>query len=292
MKLAKLISKMIPYAFSASIVACTVLPSLVLAEPASKAAPSLPVIGINTDVQGDTWKKSAIYLQYVDAIRKAGGVPILLPPMDAEQLRAAISRVDGVLMIGGDDYPPSLYNQKQHEKVSLMATERSDFDMLLAHTLLDDPSIPVLGICAGCQALNIASGGELVQDIPSAHPESKVQHSSPDPRKNGFNKHNVALAADSKIATALKTDKVSVVTSHHQCVGKPGNNMKVVARSEDGLVEAIEAAGPRFVVGVQWHPERDFDTCRPLFEEFVKQCAERRAKQTASQNDPALSSAN
>lgn len=290
MKLGKLISKLIPYVFSASIVAGSLLSSPVQAENSPKAA-VLPIIGINTDVQGDPWKKSVIYLQYVDAIRKAGGVPILLPPMNAEQLRAALSRVDGVLMIGGDDYPPSLFNQKQHEKVSLMATERSDFDMLLAHTLLDDPSIPVLGICAGCQALNIASGGDLVQDIPSAHPESKIQHSSPDPRKNGFNKHDVALTADSKIAAALKKEKVTVVTSHHQCVGKPGNNMKVVAKSDDGIVEAIEAAVPRFVVGVQWHPERDFETCKPLFEEFVKQCAERREKQTASAKDPALSSA-
>ena len=282
MNLAKLCSNVIPAAVSACVAITALFPYSVNADPTAPNSKTLPLIGINTDVQGDTWKKSVIYLQYVDAIRKAGGVPVLLPPMDAEQLRAALSRVDGVVMIGGDDYPPTLYKQKQHEKVSVMAPERSDFDMLLARTVLDDPSLPVLGICAGCQALNIASGGDLVQDIPSAHPESKIQHSSPDPRKNGFNKHEVSIEQGSKIGGALKKEKVSVVTSHHQCVGTPGNNLKVVAKSDDGLVEAIEANGSRFLVGVQWHPERDFDTCKPLFDEFVKQCAQRREKQTAS----------
>ncbi len=282
MNLSKFYSKLLPIVF------CTVLGwlgwwSLPVGADTLADSKKMPVIGINTDVQGDVAKKSVIYLQYVDAIRKAGGVPVLLPPMNAEQLRAVLSRVDGVLMIGGDDYPPSLFNQKQHEKVSLMAPERSEFDMLLAHALLADPSIPVLGICAGCQALNIASGGDLVQDIPSANPESKVQHSSPDPWKKGFNKHEVTITPSSKIAAALKKDKVAVVTSHHQCVGKPGSNMNVVAKSDDGLVEAIEANGSRFVVGVQWHPERDFETMKPLFEEFIRHCSERREKQTAMQ---------
>lgn len=234
-----------------------------------------PIIGINTDIQGDVPKKAAIYVQYLEAVRKAGGIPVLLPPMSKEELATVLPKIDGILMIGGDDYPPSLFNQKQHESVSLMNQQRADFDMLLASTILADKSIPALGICAGCQALNIASGGDLVQDIPSAHPESKVNHRSPDPWKKGFNKHQVSFTPSSKIASALKTDKLDVVTSHHQCVGKPGKDFLVTAKSDDGLVEAIEQAGERFLIGVQWHPERDFESNRALFEEFIKQASKR-----------------
>lgn len=246
---------------------------------AEESSGKRPIIGINTDIQGDVPRKAVIYVQYLEAVRKAGGIPVLLPPMSKDELAAVLPKIDGILMIGGDDYPPSLFNQKQHESVSLMNQQRADFDMLLAAAVLADKSIPALGICAGCQALNIASGGDLVQDIPSAHPESKVNHRSPDPWKKGFNKHQVSFTPSSKIAAALKSDKLDVVTSHHQCVGKPGKDFLVTAKSDDGLVEAIEQPGERFLIGVQWHPERDFESNRALFEEFIKQAGKRSAQE-------------
>ena len=242
------------------------------AEAAEKDAEIRPLIGINTDIEGNSSLKASISLPYIDAIRKAGGVPILLPPMSAEELASVLPRLDGVMMIGGDDYPPEIYKQKQHESVSLMKPQRSEFDMMLAKEMLNS-KMPMLGICAGCQALNIAAGGDLIQDIPSSHPESKVKHRVANPLKVGYAKHNADLTAGSKIANALNTEKLDVVTSHHQCVGQAGTNLNVVAKSDDGMVEAIEGAGDRFLVGVQWHPERDFETNRKLFEVFIKHAA-------------------
>lgn len=258
------------------------LPALVLAIGISlsvngtgkaETSASKPIIGINTDVEGDKPEISSISSPYVNAIKKAGGIPILLPPMSSDDLSALMAHIDGVLMIGGADYPPSLYKQDQHTSVSLMHPNRTEFDMILAKTVLEDKTLPFLGICAGCQAMNIAGGGSLMQDIPSQKPDSKVKHSSPHGWKVGFNKHAVELEKDSKIASSLGKTNLEVVTSHHQCVDKPATGFIVKAKSPDGVVEAIEKEGDRFVVGVQWHPERDFDTNQKLFEEFVRQAA-------------------
>ncbi|MBX9722080.1 MAG: gamma-glutamyl-gamma-aminobutyrate hydrolase family protein, partial [Candidatus Obscuribacterales bacterium] len=111
------------------------------------------------------------------------------------------------------------------------------------------------------------------QDIPSLKPESKIKHASPHGWTEGFNKHGVEINEGCKLATALGQTHLSVVTSHHQCIDKPGSGINVTAKSEDGLVEAVERNGERFVVGVQWHPERDFDSNQKLFGEFVKRAA-------------------
>ena len=130
-----------------------------------------PIIALNTDVAGDRPCESSVENTYIEAIRQAGGIPVLLPPLASDDLSCVLSHIDGVLMIGGDDYPPSLYNEKAHPSVSLMKKSRSDFDMLLMQKVLADKTMPFLGICAGSQVLNIASGGSLTQDIPSARPE-------------------------------------------------------------------------------------------------------------------------
>ena len=251
--------------------------------PLVAVAADKPIIGINTDIEGDKPETSMTNSQYFEAIKKAGGIPVLLPPMSAEDL-ATLSHLDGVMMTGGADYPPSLYKQEQHSSVLLMKDSRSNFDLTLAKAVLEDKSIPFLGICAGCQALNIASGGSLVQDIPSLKPESKIKHASPGGWKVGFNKHSVEFEKDSKIARALNKNSFDVVTSHHQCVGEPGKDLEVKAKSPDGVIEAIEKSGDRFVVGVQWHPERDYESNQLLFAEFINQAAKRQKAKLASKS--------
>lgn len=230
----------------------------------------LPTIGINTDIDGEKPEIARVNTQYLDAVIKAGAVPVLLPPMPEGQLRSILPKLDGILMIGGDDYPPSLYKQEKHPSVSTMKSKRSQFDMLLASEALKQKGMPFLGICAGCQALNIASGGSLMQDIPSGKPESKIKHSSPEGWKKGFSKHPVQLEKNSKLAGIFGETSLEVVSSHHQCVDKTGENLKLAARAEDGVCEAIEKSGDDFVVGVQWHPERDYESNQKLFGEFVK----------------------
>jgi gamma-glutamyl-gamma-aminobutyrate hydrolase PuuD len=233
---------------------------------------SKPVIGINLDLNTEG-NKYSISARYLDAIAKAGGIAILVPPMSAAELAQVMPSLDGMLMIGGDDYPPSSYGQKTEAKTSIMAPARSQFDMRGALSV-GQPPMPYLGICAGSQVLNIGSGGELIQDIPTAKPESKVAHSG----KNGWQgnaagSHVVTLNSGSKLATVYsgKPLAFAVPTSHHQCVSKLGKDLQVAATTDDGVTEAIELPGDRFVVGVQWHPERDFENNSVLFAELIKQ---------------------
>lgn len=260
---------------------------------------SKPVIGINLDLNTEG-NKYSISARYLDAIAKAGGIALLVPPMSAAELAQVMPSLDGMLMIGGDDYPPSSYGQKTEAKTSIMAPARSQFDMLVVRSVLAQPPMPYLGICAGSQVLNIGSGGELIQDIPTAKPESKVAHSG----KNGWQgsaagSHVVTLNPGSKLA-AIYSGKASksgpeaaagesgaekpgqplafaVPTSHHQCVSKLGKDLQVAATTDDGVTEAIEIPGDRFVVGVQWHPERDFEHNNVLFAELIKQAKAFRA---------------
>ncbi len=155
--------------------------------------------------------------------------------------------LDGVFMIGGADYPPEVYGQKPHPSVSLMIKDRSDFDLILVDSVLADKSMPFLGVCAGCQALNIGAGGNLIQDIPSQKPQSKILHASKEGWQKGFNTHKVTFAAGSQLAKILGGEPLVEPTSHHQCVDKLGQHLKVAAAiSEDGLTEGIEmiASGP------------------------------------------------
>jgi Predicted glutamine amidotransferases len=150
-----------------------------------------------------------------------------------------------------------------------MPKERSDYDVELARAVLKTDRLPLLGICAGCQVLNIASGGSLIQDIPSHKPDSKVTHRGP----QGAVRHTVTLVSGSKLAKIYEKTSFEVPTAHHQCVGKLGSQLKVAANTEDGIVESVENTERPFVVGVQWHPERDFENNEALFKEFVKQCS-------------------
>jgi gamma-glutamyl-gamma-aminobutyrate hydrolase PuuD len=240
-----------------------------------------PIIGVNTHVSGEKPEESSVEMHYLEAISSCGGIPVLLPPMSAADLASVLPHIDGVLMTGGSDYPPALYHQECQPKVKLMKQKRTNFDMALARAVLADGSLPFLGICAGCQALNIVDGGSLIQDIPSTRPDSKIQHSSSGGWKNGFSRHQVEIASESKLARAYGTKHIDVVTSHHQCVDEPGKDLAVTARSADGLAEAVEKKGDCFVVGVQWHPERDFESNRKLFEELIQQSARRHKARTA-----------
>lgn len=227
-----------------------------------------PVIGINVDVDEKQPRRYTIVSKYVEAVRQAGGLPLLLPPMDEDDCRQALSKIDGLLMIGGDDYPPESYGDKLEAKTIVMDPERAKFDLSIVR-LATQAGLPYLGVCAGSQVLNIASGGTLVQDIPSHFPQSKVNHASKNGWQTGFNRHNVRAEAGSKLASIIGEAPLTVVTSHHQCVGKAGAGLKVAARSEDGLVEAVEAADKPFVIGVQWHPERDYAANKALFAHFI-----------------------
>lgn len=229
-----------------------------------------PVIGINLDIKDGPPAEGAIGLSYPEAISKAGGLPVLIPPMDKADLAILLSSVNGIMLIGGRDYSPECYGDTCGVNVSLINKQRESFDLLLINMALE-ANLPILGICAGCQLLNIALGGKLIQDIPSEKP-SNVHHTKPADFQEAYYKHSIEIAPSSRLAGIYTKAKFDVPTSHHQAVKALGQGLKASAFAEDGIIEAIELDNRDDVIGIQWHPERDYQTNRELFEFFVSQC--------------------
>jgi gamma-glutamyl-gamma-aminobutyrate hydrolase PuuD len=228
-----------------------------------------PLIGINLDITAGPPEEARIQTTYTDAIIKSGGIPVLLPPMPDDDVAEVVRRLDGLMLIGGPDYCPSLYKEEADGSVELVHSRRQQFDLHLLRLALKRANMPLLGVCAGAQLLNIELGGSLVQDIKSTFVGSHVEHSRIKDEKNGYNKHDVIIDKDSIIAGIYKTDRVAVPTSHHQSVKELGAGLKVTAQADDGVIEAIELKESNFVIGVQWHPERDYETNKPLFDRLV-----------------------
>lgn len=237
-----------------------------------------PIIGINLDITQGPPQEARVQAFYYEAVQRAGGIPLLVPPMADDDLAQALNRLDGLVFIGGLDYCPSTYGEELNEEtktklnVEIAHASRQDFDFRLIRKALEKKSLPVLGICAGAQLLNIELGGTLITDIPHSHPDSPVLHSSKNGWKDGFKRHTVILEKNSLIGKIYSEARFDVPTSHHQAVDKLGKGLKVAALAEDGIIEAVELEGSEFVVGVQWHPERDFEGNRALFETFINHC--------------------
>lgn len=217
-------------------------------------------------MKADDLTRCSIMLTYPDAISAAGGVPFLLPPVHEAEIPELVARIDGLLLIGGDDYDPDFYGQPVSVKTEVGVPRRQNFDRPLASFVFSRTTLPVLGICAGCQLSNIVSGGTLIQDVPTHAPESSVQHG----HINGaFGRHDVNLCPDGKLRQIYGSARISTPTWHHQAVMNPGTGLRVSARADDGIIEAVECSGDRFVVGVQWHPEQDLQHHLCLFQSFV-----------------------
>jgi putative glutamine amidotransferase len=231
-----------------------------------------PLIGINCDINSGPPRVAQVQTNYSESILKAGGVPLFVPPMPPDNLGQMLAQLSGFLFIGGSDYCPSVYGEKLHPKSHLLDAERDDFDRLLMNEVLNKTNIPVLGICAGSQLLNIVLGGTLIQDIKSEFPDSSVQHSdNKDPAKNGHHKHEIVIEAGTILSGLYAQTRVAVPTSHHQAIRRVAGSLRVAALSLDGVIEAVEMPSRAFTIGVQWHPERDFDSNRGLFLEFIKE---------------------
>jgi putative glutamine amidotransferase len=210
-----------------------------------------PVIGLGTDhiVAERPFIKS--YCAYAQAISAAGGLPLLLPPI-AELAEELVAQIDGIVIPGGDDLPPELYGQRPHHRTEVACDERVSADLALLKAALAR-RIPVLGICYGAQLLNVALGGDIVQDLP------ELWDGATDHRDDvgGFGaEHCIRLDPDSQLAGIVGGYCVSVNSKHHQAIGRIGAGLRVVARAPDGVVEAIEHRELPFCLGLQWHPER------------------------------------
>jgi putative glutamine amidotransferase len=230
-----------------------------------------PVVGITL---GDGGRRGfhAMREDYVRSVELGGGVPVVLPPVRAEDAAALLDRVDGVLLSGGIDVDPVLFGQAPHPNLGEVNRRRDDFELALTREALRR-DLPILAICRGHQVLNVATGGTLIQDIPSIV-KGGVAHDARGPRWRRV--HRVELGTPSRLREVLGQDMISVNSFHHQAVDRVGDGLVVSARSpEDGVVEGLEMPTRRFVVAVQWHPESFWgrpDSFQPLFDAHVEAC--------------------
>ncbi len=230
-----------------------------------------PIVGVTLGT-GDRPGRHAIRDDYLRSVERAGAIPLLLAPVSPDHAARLLRQVDGILLSGGGDVDPALYGQKPHPRLGRVDRARDDFEVALARAALER-DVPILAICRGQQLLNVATGGTLVQDIPSEL-GGAGEHDAPGGRRR--RSHVVELLPQTRLRAILGRDTVAVNSFHHQAVDRLGAGLAPAGRCpEDGVVEALEAAGRRFVVAVQWHPESFWDqpvSFQPLFDAHVEAC--------------------
>ena len=213
---------------------------------------------------------------YVESVTRAGGRPVILEVGDDPAV--SLARIDGLLLTGGPDVDPAEYGEPPHSSVELDRA-RDAFEMPLTRKALAT-DMPMLAICRGIQVLNVAAGGTLMQDIPSAVP-STLKHTVAKPKDAIA--HSIDVRPSTKLANVLHTSSAgpscAVNSRHHQSIARVASDFVVSAVSPDGVVEAIERPSATFCLGVQWHPENfwrtgEFDR---LFDAFVDACRSREA---------------
>lgn len=237
-----------------------------------------PLIGITTYHRDE---KGYIRLpgQYADAVRRAGGLPLLLQPGETE-LDQLLELLDGIVLSGGGDVDPRRYASDSEEEVYWVDQERDEFEFELARRIAESDRWPTLCICRGMQILNVALGGTLIPHIPTALPDA-IDHRQPPDQPYGPISHEVLIESDSELARIMDGDKVNTASWHHQAIGKVSSQLKVAATASDGIVEALEMPGRPALMAVQWHPEltaQNDDRQQKLFNELVAQAKKKRDK--------------
>jgi putative glutamine amidotransferase len=228
-------------------------------------APLMPVIAITNCRKLEDYRQAILHV--------GGEVRIVDPTMPVEE---ALAGVGGVLLTGGADILPARYGEATHPSVVDIDLARDEFELaLIAQARKRD--LPMIGICRGIQALNVASGGTLVQDLPSLVPAASPHMLDVPPHQPFSLAHEVWIEKDSILSDLMRerlveADTCEVNSRHHQALKAVAANFRVSATAPDGVIEAIEDPSLRFCLGVQWHPENFWRTgeFRPLFEGFLE----------------------
>ena len=234
------------------------------------SASSKPLIGLTTyleQAQQGVWDVQASFLPkvYFDAVNRAGGIAVLLPPqpVDAEIADAVLDGLDGLIITGGKDVDPARYGQEAHPTTDAPRPERDAWeDALLTAAIARE--LPFLGICRGLQLLNVARGGSLIQHLPDV-----VGHTRYNAGGGAFTVNQVEIDTGTKLAEMVPDEGIAVKSYHHQAIDQVGAGLVVTARSADGVIQAVELPGVPFGVGVQWHPEEDAVNDTRLFAGLV-----------------------
>jgi putative glutamine amidotransferase len=206
---------------------------------------------------------------YVEAVRGAGGTPVIFPPGE-ENAERLLGLVDGLILSGGGDVAPTRYKRNGHETVYGVSEERDAFEMALAGAAIARPDRPLLCICRGLQVLNVALGGDLHVHLPDLG--GSVDHRHPERLPIS---HPARVDPASRLGGILGTAELSVVSWHHQAVDRLGDGLKPVAWAEDGVIEGLEHERHPFCLAVQWHPEMQLED--PLQRKIFRALVERAA---------------
>ncbi len=230
-----------------------------------------PIIGILCDIDKEEKEDRPLYFvksNYVAAINKAGGIPFLIPPgKDKYDMIKLAGNINALLIPGGDDIDPKYFKEDPHPSIVLMDPEINRFQMEFCQVAVNQ-NIPVLGICAGMQLINIVFGGDIYQDIPSQLPGSVKHKKDKNEEENVF--HSINIEKNTGHFNILQREAIKVNSTHHQAIRNIAKGFIVAARSEDGIIEAIESRKHRFVLGVQYHPEDMFQQNKVFLNLFNK----------------------
>jgi putative glutamine amidotransferase len=207
---------------------------------------------------------------YSKALLQAGAIPVILPNVvETETAVQLLERLDGLLLSGGYDFHPSAYGENILNETVEIDAPRDEAEIPLIKAALDR-DMPLLAICRGIQSLNVAMGGTLYQDIPAQTP-SELKHSQKESRDTST--HVIGIEPNSCLALAIGSTEMAVNSFHHQSLKDVGKGLKVIARAEDGIVEAVEGDRETFLLGVQFHPEEmvgNSEAARRIFSAFVE----------------------
>jgi putative glutamine amidotransferase len=225
--------------------------------------PTRPLIGVTTSEmrtgeqvsqtpQGEPPRREmALGISYLAALEAAGAVPVAIPPLGRGAAGPLLERLSGLCLSGGPDIHPDAYGAAAHSELGPTWPELDVFEIALAREA-DALRLPIFAICRGAQALNVARRGTLFQHVPERF-GAEIEH-----RQIGYGStpaHAIEVDPESTLARALGRTSVEVNSYHHQAADQVGRGLRAVAWSPDGLIEAVEAPGREFVVGVQWHAE-------------------------------------
>jgi putative glutamine amidotransferase len=236
-----------------------------------------PVVGITTYAQEASWgvwtlPAALIPLDYVDAVARAGGRPVLIPPCE-EGVDETLDALDAVVFSGGADVDPSLYGADAHPETDTPQARRDASELALLRSALER-DMPVLAVCRGVQLLNVARGGDLVQHLPET-----LGHDDHKQVPGTFVEHPVEIKEGTRLAAMIGA-RADVTSHHHQGLGRVGEGLVEAAWAGDGTLEGVEDPSQRFTVGVQWHPEAGEDEA--LFSNLVEEARAYRAARTVS----------
>jgi putative glutamine amidotransferase len=240
--------------------------------------PKPPIVAVTATSEPDNpTGRVRVNQAYTDAIAKLGMIPLVVPPMAASQAGPILDLVDGLFLTGGEDIDPSQFGAEKHPQTGDPNVHRDEIELALTREAARR-KIPTLAVCRGVQVLNVALGGTLVQDIPSERGTS-IDHDAES--KRSIRVHPVEVTAGSRLAGIISETSIATNSFHHQSADRVGAGLIAVAKSPDGVIEALECSDRGWwAIGVQWHPEELINSPeewdRRLFAAFAEAVRARR----------------